>query len=227
MLPSPRRRCSCGANLAAVENDDGEWELLQFQTATLVSASTYDLSVLLRGQSGTEGAMRDPVAAGARFILLDEAVTAVDMSQDDVGLLFNWRYGPIDEAIDDLSYRTEAHAFAGRGLRPLRPVHLQGKRDPATGDWTFIWVRRTRSDGDSWESTEVPLGEEAELYQLEILDGLGGTVLRTVHLTEPSFLYTAAMQTADFGSPQWNVPIRVTQVSVAFGAGCRKRGADL
>lgn len=208
-----------GANLAAVENDDGEWELLQFQTATLVSASTYDLSVLLRGQSGTEGAMRDPVAAGARFILLDEAVTAVDMSQDDVGLLFNWRYGPIDEAIDDLSYRTEAHAFAGRGLRPLRPVHLQGKRDPATGDWTFIWVRRTRSDGDSWESTEVPLGEEAELYQLEILDGLGGTVLRTVHLTEPSFLYTAAMQTADFGSPQWNVPIRVTQVSVAFGAG--------
>jgi hypothetical protein len=69
-----------GGNLAAVENADGEWELLQFQTATLVSPGTYDLSVLLRGQFGSEAAMRNPVAAGAPFILLDEAVTAVDMT---------------------------------------------------------------------------------------------------------------------------------------------------
>jgi hypothetical protein len=52
-------------NLAAVENQHGEWELLQFQTATLVSPGTYDLSVLLRGQFGSEAAMRNPVAAGA------------------------------------------------------------------------------------------------------------------------------------------------------------------
>jgi hypothetical protein len=94
----------------------------------------------------------------------------------------------------------------------LSPVRLQGKRDPVSGDWTFIWVRRTRIDGDGWEAPEVPLGEGAELYQLEILDGLGGD-------GAPSFLYTAAMQTADFGSPQWNVAIRVTQMSASYGAG--------
>ena len=85
-----------GGNLAAVENADGEWELLQFQTATLVAPGDLrPLSVLLRGQFGTRGGdARSPVAAGARFILLDEAVTAVDMTGDDIGLLLNWRYGP-------------------------------------------------------------------------------------------------------------------------------------
>ncbi len=53
-----------GGNLAAVENADGDWELLQFQTATLVAPGTYDLSVLLRGQFGTEArcAIPSPLA---------------------------------------------------------------------------------------------------------------------------------------------------------------------
>jgi hypothetical protein len=209
-----------GGNLAAVENADGEWELLQFQTATLVSPGTYDLSVLLRGQFGSEAAMRNPVAAGAPFILLDEAVTAVDMTGDDIGLLLNWRYGPAGEPIDDIAFVTQANAFSGFGLRPYRPVHVQGKRDPGSGDWTFIWVRRTRIGGDSWEVDEVPLSEESELYQLEILDGLGGNVLRTVTgLGAQTYLYTAADQITDFGSPQWNVAIRVSQISARYGAG--------
>ena len=209
-----------GGNLAAVKNADGEWELLQFQTATLVAPGTYDLSVLLRGQFGSEAAMRSPVAAGTSFILLDEAVTAVDMTGDDIGLLLNWRYGPAGEPIDDIAFVTEAHAFTSLGLRPLSPVHLQGKRDPGSGDWTFIWVRRTRVDGDGWEAAEVPLSEESELYQLEILDAPGGDVLRTVTvLGTQAYLYSTADQTTDFGSPQWNVAIRVMQISASYGAG--------
>jgi hypothetical protein len=104
-------------------------------------------------------------------------------------------------------------------------VHLQGKRDTGTGDWTFIWVRRTRIDGDGWEATEVPLGEAEEEYRLEVLDGLGGTVLRTVTgLGAQVYLYSAADQTTDFGAPQWNVPIRVTQMSLAYGAGAAAEG---
>ena len=208
-----------GGNLAAVENADGEWELLQFQTATLVSSATYDLSVLLRGRFGSEATMRSPVAAGARFILLDEAVTAADMTGDDIGLLLNWRYGPAGESIDDLSFVTQAHAFGGLGLRPYSPVHLQGKRDPATGDWTFVWVRRTRIGADSWEAAEVPLSEDSELYTLEVLDVPGGDVLRTITgLGAQAYLYSAADQVTDFGSAQFNVAIRVTQISARYGA---------
>jgi hypothetical protein len=209
-----------GANLAAVKNEDGEWELLQFQTATLVDASTYDLSGLLRGQFGTEGAMRNPVAAGATFLLLDSAVAAASMTLDDVGLPYNWRYGPSSEAIDDLSYRTEMHGFTGRGLRPYSPCQIRGVRDAASGDWLFTWIRRTRIGGDSWEAEEVPVAETSELYDLEILDGPDGDVLRTVPaLTSPSYAYSAAEQITDFGSAQVNVNLRVYQRSAAYGRG--------
>ena len=66
----------------------------------------------------------------------------------------------------------------------------------------------------------MPLGEAEELYQLEILDAPGGDVLRTVTgLGAQAYLYSAADQTTDFGSPQWNVAIRVTQISASYGAG--------
>ena len=80
--------------------------------------------------------MRDPVAAGARFLLLDEAVTAVDMTSGDIGLLLNWRYGPLGEAIDDLSFITQAHAFTGLGLAALQPgasARQARSGRPATG----------------------------------------------------------------------------------------------
>ncbi len=163
-----------GANYAAIENADGEWELIQFQTAALVAPSTYDLSGLLRGQGGSSGAMRDPVAGGARFILVNSAVTPVNLRPDEVGLALNYKYGPTSESLDEPSYGGTAHAFQGLGLRPLSPVHLQGKRNPANGDWTFVWVRRTRVGGDSWEGLDVPLAEESELYRLDILDAPGG-----------------------------------------------------
>src|SRR5690606_38032768 len=83
-----------GANAAAIENEDGDWEVVQFRDAALVAPRTYELSLLLRGQAGSEGAMRDPVAAGARFVLLDSALTQADMTADDIGLAFNWKFGP-------------------------------------------------------------------------------------------------------------------------------------
>lgn len=99
-------------------------------------------------------------------------------------------------------------------------MHLQGKRDPVSGDWTFIWVRRTRIGGDSWEPADVPLSEASELYQLEVLDALGGDVLRTVTgLGAQAYLYSAADQVTDFGSTQFNVAIRVTQIGAHYGAG--------
>ena len=163
--------------------------------------------------------MRNPVAAGARFILVNSAVTPINMRPDEVGLALNYKYGPASESLDEPSYGSEAHACSGLGLRPLSPVHLQGKRNPANGDWTLAWTRRTRIGGDSWAGLEVPLAEERELYRLEILDAPGGDVLRSVEMAAPSFLYTASMQTADFGSTQWNVSIRVAQVSPVYGPG--------
>ena len=163
--------------------------------------------------------MRSPVAAGAPVMLLGAGVVQAGIGEAEVGLALSWRYGPADLPIDDEDYIAETFAFTGRGRRPYAPAQLRGRRDHATGDWTLTWARRTRVGGDTWDVAEVPLGEASEAYRLEILDAPGGAALRTVELSAPAFLYTAAMQAADFGAPVWNVPMRVAQLSAVYGAG--------
>ncbi len=214
-----------GANLLAVENPDGEWELLQFQNAELVGAGLYDVSMLLRGQFGTEGAMRDPVSgspvpAGARCIIATSALVQVALSRAEVGLPFWYRYGPAGQDLEGDTYDERQHTFTGRGLKPFSPVHVRGRRDPVSGDVTITWIRRTRIGGDNWEQIEVPLGEEAEAYEVDILDG-NGVVKRTIATSMPSAVYTAAQQAADFGSPPATLDVAVYQISAAVGRGSK------
>ena len=171
-----------GANLAAVCNEDGDWEVLQFLSAILTAPATYTLTGLLRGQGGTEHAMRTPVVAGARFVLLDGALARIDMTEDEVGLAFNWRCGPASRDLGSPSYVQLAHTFHGEGLKPLSPVHIRGTR--TGGDLNLAWMRRTRIGGDSWDSIDVPLGETQERYEIDILDGT--TVKRTLIATRPA-----------------------------------------
>ena len=204
-----------GANLAAVRNDDGGWEVLQFLSAVLAGPATYTLTGLLRGQAGTEQAMRTLLGAGARFVLLDGAVARIDMTEDEVGLAFNWRCGPASRDLGSPNYVQLAHTFLGEGLKPLSPVHIRGTR--ASGDLNLSWIRRTRIGGDSWDTVDVPLGESEERYEIDILDG--STVKRTLIATQPSTTYTSAEQTADFGAPQSSVSLRICQLSATRGRG--------
>lgn len=205
-----------GANVAAVRNADGEWEVLQYETATLIAPSTYELSSLLRGQGGTEAAMRSPVAAGAPFVVIDASVARVPLTLDEIRLPYSWRFGPSNRDIGHASYATRAHTFAGLGLKPLAPVHVHGTRSGG-GDLTVTWVRRTRIGGDTWEAADVPLGEDAELYEIDVLDG--AAVKLTLSATAPVATYTAAQQVADFGAPQPSCDLRLYQMSTVYGRG--------
>ena len=115
-----------GANAAAIQNDDGAWEVLQFQSAVLTAPATYTLTGFLRGQAGTEHAMRAPLAAGARFVLLDGAPARVDMTEDEIGLAYTWKCGPASRDIGSPHYLDVEHTFIGEGLKPLSPVHVRG-----------------------------------------------------------------------------------------------------
>ena len=83
------------------------------------------------------------------------------------------------------------------------------------GDLAVSWIRRTRIDGDSWQSVEVPLGEDNESYIVRVLDGT--TLLREDTVTSPAWSYTAAMQTADGAVAPFT--LAVAQSSAAFGPG--------
>jgi hypothetical protein len=204
-----------GANLAAIQAPTGRWEVFQFELASLIGPQTYELSVLLRGQGGSEEAMVASVPAGARFVLLDSAVSPVDMTPADVGLPHNWTYGPATRAIGDSSYATTVHAFSGMGLRPFSPVYVRAVR--SAGDLAISWARRTRIGGDNWEQVEVPLAEDGEAYEVEILDG--STVKRTLTASTPGATYTSADQLTDFGTLQSAVDVRVYQTTPSYGRG--------
>jgi hypothetical protein len=69
----------------------------------------------------------------------------------------------------------------------------------------------------------VPLAEETEAYEVEILEGV--TVKRTLSTTTTSVTYTAAQQTTDWGTllaPGDTLNIRLTQLSVLVGRGTPK-----
>ena len=69
----------------------------------------------------------------------------------------------------------------------------------------------------------MPLAEELEAYEVEILDG--ATVKRVLSTTTTSAVYTAAQQTADWGAPLGpgdTLDIRIFQLSALVGRGAPK-----
>lgn len=208
-----------GANALLVENQDGEWELLQFTTATATGPFTWELSGMLRGQKGSEHAMRDPVPAGARVVAVNVALRQTALPSDLIGLPLNWRTGPANLDIAAEGFTEQTVTLRAKGLRPLAPAHLRAVTNPA-GDTAISWIRRTRISGDSWDQPDVPLGEEAEAYEVDVLDGLGGPV-RTMVVSSPSALYTAAQRASDGIAAPFD--ITAYQLSASYGRGIAKR----
>ena len=207
-----------GQNAAAVRNDAGVWEVIQFANAELIASGVYELSGILRGQLGTEAAMRTTTSSEAPFVLLDHSLTPLPLTLTDIGLGYNWRYGPATREIGDTTYESTTHAFSGIGLKPYAPAHPRAVRtNSGAGDFTISWIRRTRVGGDNWDVAEVPLGETDEAYEVEIFDG--DVVKRILTSNTPSVVYSEADQTTDFGAPQTHLSVRIYQMSAVFGRG--------
>ena len=199
-----------GANLAAL----GE-ELIQFEKAELIAPNTYRLSGMLRGLYGSTPEMLPTGFAGQNFVLLNDAVVQPNLSLAEAGLETTWRLGPQNLDHGHPSYVEFNFTSGLKSLRPLAPVQIKTATS-ATGV-QLSWIRSTRVNGDSWELSEVPLGEESELYKLDVLSG--SIVVRSVTVATPSYLYATADLTADFGGLPANFNLRLSQVSQAFGSG--------
>jgi len=197
-----------GANLAVLGD-----EILQFQYAILQSPGKYLLGRLLRGRLGTEHAIASH-AAGERFILLDGNVRKEEMPNSLLGL--PRLYKPVSLGSTLGSVDAQSFTYTGVALKPYSPVHITGVRDGG-GNLTINWVRRTRLGGPWLDGIDVPLNEQSEAYEIEIMNGLN--VVQTLTSANSSASYGAAEQTTDFGSPQSSISVKIYQISAWVGRG--------
>ena len=204
-----------GDNRLVVLGRNGVWEILGFLDATEVAAERWQVSGLLRGLAGTEDAMASGADAGAPVVVLDDAVMPLGLSDGERGRAFNW----LVENLGPAGGRSGPFVFAGgmRAQTPIAPVHLRAAR-LGSGDVRFSWIRRGRLDADDWDATDIPLDEPQESYRIDILSA-GGETLRSEDVGEPGLIYPAALEIADFGTPQTAIAFRVRQLGRAVPSG--------
>jgi GTA TIM-barrel-like domain/Putative phage tail protein len=204
-----------GANVAALrDGTEGDWEVIQFERAELVSSREYRLTNILRGQAGTDGTAPKIWPSGTRFVLLNGAVGQLSIGARELNVERHYRVGPAAHPFTHASYTHLMQSVAGVGLRPYRPAHLAAARR-SDGTIVFSWIRRSRIDGDSWSGAEIPLGEEREEYLVRL--STGANILREAIIDAPMWTYAPADQTADTAAPPRR--FEVAQVSARFGAG--------
>ncbi len=203
-----------GANIAIIGSPLMGYEIIQFKNATLVSQNKYILSGLLRGRLGTENAMANHIA-GETFILLDSRIAKINAPINMAGLSRKYKAVSIGNTLGNTPEKD--FTYNANSLKPLSPVHIIGNRD-GSNNLTISWIRRTRIGGEWRDLVDIPLSEESEKYEVDIMNG--STVVRTISgLTSPSASYSAAEQTTDFGSTQSSITVDIYQISASVGRG--------
>jgi hypothetical protein len=209
-----RDRLFAGGNAMAIgTGDDDAWEVFQFGRAELAGARTWVLSDRLRGQSGTDAVMPAVWPAGSLVVLMNGAVTQIDLPSARRGMLQNYRVGPAGRPVDDPVFVATARAFDGVGLRPYAPAHLRATR--VANGVAASWIRRTRIDGDAWGDGDVPLGEAGEVYVVRVVSD--GAVRREARVGQTAWTYADADRIADGVAAPYE--ILVAQVSDRWGPG--------
>lgn len=202
-----------GTANAAVVGAPGRWELVQWLDAEQVAEKRYRLTNLLRGRRGTEHFVGTSVA-GDRFVLLMNVVrlpaTLADRGAERIyrGISFNT---PSTTGINQTYYGN------AQALVPFSPVDIAGEREG--GDLTITWTRRGRLGQEAPDGADIALSEESEAYEVDIIDGTSSAVVRTLAVTTPTAVYTAAQQVDDWGTPPAEVEVRIYQISATVGRG--------
>ncbi len=198
---------------AALYGPNGVIDILSWTDTTWVSSQTWRLEGLVRGYHG--GAFGPAAPIGFGFVVLDDALVPADFDPSLLGLPLEWTAAP--PALSDAETRVDA-GFSGRAVLPWSPCHLRARRSQS--GIQLSWVRRASGDGDSWALPNVPPPIVAECYRVSVLNS-AGTLLRTTEVQNPTYLYPAAEELADFGALQTQITVAVCQLGPAGRLGYR------
>lgn len=200
-------------------------EILQALTATDNGNGTVTLSTFLRGRHGTEWAIAAH-NAGERVIALDNAVR-VPLRQGEVGRPYRYKVATRREQLEDAPEKVFVGQGAGKWT--FAPQLVRGEKD-TSGNWTVEWNSRSRYCDTLDPFTDVKPSENREDFLVDYLDGSGVEKgnggegyqigdLAVMFDNLNSDTYAAAEQTADFGSPQSALRVRIAQIDSQGRAG--------
>lgn len=189
-------------------------ELIGFANATLIGPNTYKLSRLLRGRQGTEQFI-SMHQANELFCLVDDALVRVEWMDKD--RMSTKRYkivtrGSSLDKVDGFDVQMVSNNTMMWTVTDAKVLHVGS-------DWQFSWKERVRYDNQLKDLATTNHDPDWAGYGIIIYDTDGVTVKNKYTTTSESWTYTAAMQTADFGSVQSSVKARVAQISSSYGAG--------
>lgn len=206
-----------GANGAALIKNNGEIEIIQYQDVVENANGSFTLSTLLRGRRGTD-AMTNDHTAGEIFVLLIPAdAEVIPLGLSERNSVRYYRGVGSGQLLEQAT--RQALTSNHRALMPYAPVQVAAAVDATDIDIT--WVRRTRIGGALMDyDGDIPLYEDSEEYEIDILDGPDGSIVRTVTgLTSAEYTYSNANIVSDFGSLPTELSLRVYQVSAQVGRG--------
>lgn len=200
-----------GGNAVAVEAA-GEWELVQFRTATLIGDGVWRLAGLLRGQQGTEA---NGAASGATAVFLGPAPARAGSPRAERGLPLVWRAGPAGGAAGGPGVSETAFTATGVHERPWSPAHLRAT-DRADGGLDLTWIARSRIDGDRWDDPEAVSGTQR--FRVRVADG--GELVRSFEVEASAATYAAGDLAGDFpGGLTADSRLSVAQWGEGYGWG--------
>lgn len=187
-------------------------EICQFQTATFISDNVYDLSILTRGRLDSQTAAH---VIGERFVFLN-APQFFEAPSSWIGRSLQVRAVTVGTPRDNAPIVSVMWSPA-RSQTEWAPVQFTGVRD-TSNNITLGWVGRGRLGNNA-----NPINSSFfDGYRITITKGSASVVYTT---TAVAFIYTAAQQTADFGSATGTLTIAIAAMNRITGASVELTGS--
>lgn len=185
-------------------------EVIAFGVATLTAPGTYTLSHLLRGRHGTEWACGNH-EVNELFVLLNNTLVPISIPESDRGKSYLFKVVTLGSDLTKVD--AQSVQILGENLIPWTATNLQA--DKVNSEWFLSWRERPRFANELKDYSEISHDPDFGGYAVLIYNG--STVVRQLIVYEPSFVYTLAMQTSDFGSVQTSIKFGINQISNKFG----------
>lgn len=206
-----------GVNTLAYGRDRA-WEIIKFQTATLEGDGTYTISNLLRGYYGTEMHMGTH-RIGDKVVLMsdDTLINRLALRNSEMYNTTQYYNATSLNTVFSLDLTT-TRSIKSEGEVHRAPQHIKATR--ASDAINITWFRSKRA-GREWIEGDWTTSDTFT-FEVDILNGAGGAVLRTITETGSSLFnvdYSSALQTTDFGSPQTAIYVNIYQTDTVTGRG--------